>query len=120
MLLDPTIYGYYSKETAIIQFLDNLLISVDNKSPTQAILLDLSSALDTLDNDILLTRLDKLGITGTVLKYISNFIGDRYFLVKINEKLSSPRKLYYDVPQDSILSPIIFAIYLPPLESSQV
>ena len=50
-----------------------------------------------------------------MLKWISNFIRDRYFSVKIHEQLSSPRKLYYGVPQGYILSPIIFAIYLLPL-----
>ena len=52
-----------------------------------------------------------------MLKWISNFIRERYFSVKIVEQLSSPRKLYYGVPQGSILSPIIFAIYLLPLSS---
>ena len=59
----------------------------------------------------------KIGITGTVLKWISNFIRDRYLSVNIHDKLSSPRKLYYGVPQGYILSPIIFEIYLLPLSS---
>ena len=97
--------------------MDNLIISADNKSPIQAIFLDLSSVFDTLDYDILLTRLEQIGITGTVLKWISNFIRDRYFSVKIHEQFSSPRKLYYGVPRGYNLSSIIFAIYLLPLSS---
>ena len=104
MFLDLIRVPYY---ISCIQLLDNLQISADNKSPTQVTFLDLSSAFDILDPYILLTRLEKIGITGTVLKWISNFIRDRYFSVKMNEKLSSSRELYYDVPNFSILSPII-------------
>ena len=57
VILQELYYGctMHSTETAIIQLLDNLIISAGNKSPTQAIFLDLSSAFDTLDHDILLT-----------------------------------------------------------------
>ena len=116
-ILDPRQHAFrpnHSTKTAIIQPLYNRLISADNKRPTQAIFLDLSSAFDNIDHDILITRLDKIGITRTVLKRISNFIRDLYFSVKIYENLSSPRKLCYGIPQCSILSPIIIAIYLLP------
>ena len=60
-----------------------------------------------------------MGITRTVLKWNSNFIRDRFFSVKIHEQLSSLRKLYYGVTQGSILSPIIFEIYLLSISSIQ-
>ena len=54
---------FYSTETALLYVTDKLLHNIDNNTPTQVILLDLSSAFDTIDHNILLNRLKLLNIT---------------------------------------------------------
>ena len=81
----------------------------------QLILLDLSAAFDTIDFDILIERLRSIGIGKVPIKWFSNFIRGRSFSIKINETLSQPYAIKYGVPQGSTLSPILFSIYLLPL-----
>ena len=71
-------------------------------------LLDLSAAFDTVDHDILLTRLHKsYGVGGTALAWISSFIQvDRnhtVITVTFNGHQSTRIQLKYGVPQGSVL-----------------
>ena len=46
-----------STNTALTHLTDKVLLNMDSGSPTGAVLLDLSKALDTVDNDLLLHKL---------------------------------------------------------------
>ena len=80
-------------------------------------LLDLSSAFDTLRHDILLERLRNIGIQDKTMECFSNFIKDRYYSIKIRNNYSTSYTIGHGVPQGSILSPILFSIYLTPLQT---
>ena len=51
-------------------------------------LLDLSSAFDTLDYNIISNRLNEIGIYGQVHSWFMSFVSSRIFSVKINSSLS--------------------------------
>ena len=53
-------------ETALTKIIDDIAISIDSNSPTYLILLDLSSAFDTVNHAILSNRLNSIGIHGQV------------------------------------------------------
>ena len=75
-------------------------------------LLDLSAAFDTVDQDILLTRLQKsYGVRGTALAWISSFIQGRQQSVTLNGHQSTLIQLKYGVPQGSVLGPLLFILY---------
>ena len=105
----------HSTETTLLSLFDDLYKSLDSNLPIQLILLDLSAAFDTIDFDILIERLRSIGIGKVPIKWFSNFIRGRSFSIKINETLSQPYAIKYGVPQGSTLSPILFSIYLLPL-----
>ena len=50
----------HSNETAVIRVQNDLLLSLDKRKVASIILLDLSAAFDTIDHDILLTRMRNL------------------------------------------------------------
>jgi len=78
----------------------------------------LSAAFDTIDHGILLERLSSwFGISGSALAWLSSFLGDRTFSVKVGESLSEPAPLLYGVPQGSVLGPILFNLYTTPLST---
>ena len=48
---------FHSCETALVRVHNDILVSVDKRHCVMLLLLDLSAAFDTIDHDILLTRL---------------------------------------------------------------
>ena len=60
----------------------------------------------------LLDKLVKLGITGTTLLWMKNFLTGRSFRVRIGSNLSDSKPLFAGVPQGSILSPLLFNVML--------
>lgn len=108
----------HSTETALLRVFNDLLLNVDSGCSTVLVLLDLSAAFDSVDHQILLSRLEKyVGIRGTALKWIRSYLEDRCFSVLLGPYSSDVAPLNYGVPQGSILGPLLFSLYLLPLGS---
>jgi hypothetical protein len=109
-------YGYkkgHSTETLLLKVVNDLLISCDNNMPCILMLLDLSAAFDTVDQDKLLTILqNEIGIEGTALKWFASFLRNRTQKVKIGNSYSAEVPLKYGVAQGSVLGPDLFNIYI--------
>ena len=79
---------------------------------TAIVILDLSTAFDTVDHDLLLEVLTtRFGIQGKALEWYSNYLKPRRFRVTIEEETSQPRQLDYSVPQGSIQGAFFFIAY---------
>ena len=75
-------------------------------------LLHLSAAFNTLDHRILLDRLSRtFGVGGTALEWFASYIISRTQSLVINGISSSPLPLSCNVPQGSVLGPILFTLY---------
>lgn len=75
-----------------------------------AVFLDLKNAFDTLWKYNITKTLHDWGIKGHTLNFISNFLQNRSFRVKINNSFSDELTLENGVPQGSVLSPLLFNI----------
>ena len=103
---------YHSTETALLKVLNDILLSMNSQRVTLLVLLDLSSAFDTIDHGILLERLrSKFGIRGKVLSWFSSYLSGRSQCVMLNGTLSDSSDLNFDVPQGSRLGPLLFILY---------
>ena len=90
----------HSVETAFLCIQNDILHAMDNQHGVLIILLDLSAAFDTLDHDILLSRLEsRIGISGFVLRWFSSYLSDRYQSVNITGQSSDLAHLKSGVPQ---------------------
>ena len=99
---------HHSTETALVRVFNGITLAIDNHKESILIhvLLDLSSAFDTIDHNILLHRLHK------------RFrFSNRPQSVYIEGIMSSPRHyLSCGVPQGSVLGSMLFSMYVAPLE----
>ena len=78
----------------------------------------LSAAFDTIDHNILLTRLSSwFGIQGTALNWFRSYLSSHCFRVKCNNNLSSLHACLCGVPQGSVLGPLLFVMYTTPLST---
>ena len=82
-----------------------------NKFITGVLLWDLSAAFDTLNTDILCSKLKIYGFDKLSCAWFRSFLTGRSQRVKIGATLSNRMMLTSGVPQGGILSPIIFVIY---------
>ena len=80
-------------------------------------MLDISSAFDTPDDQIIQSRLQLLGVRDLALSWFTSYLSDRSSSVKIYNSFSSPSPMKYGVPQGSVICPSLFSIYLYPLPS---
>ena len=105
----------HGTETTLLRVHNDILRELDKKHGVFLVLLDLSAAFDTIDHDILFTRLESNGVKGLVLGWLKSHLYNRSQAVNINGTLSSKSLLHFDVLQGSVLGRILFNIYSSPI-----
>ena len=74
--------------------------------------MDISKAFEKVWHEGLLYKLESIGISGNLLNLFRSFLNDRYQRVVINGQHSDWVPILAGVPQDSILGPLLFLIYI--------
>ncbi|XP_046575116.1 uncharacterized protein LOC124283131 [Haliotis rubra] len=65
---------FHSTETALLRVINDIRRAVDHGNIAALVLLDLSSAFDTIDHNLLDRLRHQYGIDGTALRWISSYI----------------------------------------------
>ncbi len=76
------------------------------------IFLDLKKAFDVCSHEILLRKLQKMGIQGTTYNWFASYLSNRAQCVDINGMFSEFLALDISVIQGSTLGPILFLCYI--------
>ena len=105
--------AHHSTETALLKVFNDILFSIDQGGGEKLVLLDLSSAFDTIDHAVLLDLWhDTFGISGPALSVLKSYLHDRTQCVQIDGSISEYAILVCGVPQGSVLGPWNFCMYM--------
>ena len=112
----PTYHTGHSTETALLRIVNNLLNAMNEDKISILLLLDLSAVFDTINHQIILSRLETVfGIRSTALRWFWLYLLDRNQCVVVNNSASSSSPVMFGVPQGSVLGPVLFVLYTTPL-----
>ena len=104
-------FGFRNKKSTISEMLtvfDTLLEEKEKKKEIMLILYDLSSAFDTVNHEILLTKLQLYGLNEHAIKWMKSYLQSRKQIVTVCGKFSSAQDMETGTPQGSRLSPLLF------------
>ena len=108
----------HSTETALVNVVNDLFLSLNKCNISVLALLDFSSAFDTIDHTILVHRLHTdVGFTDTVLQWFSSYLTDRTHYVSLSNHCSAFAPVHSGVPRGSVLGPMLFTMYIKPLSA---
>ena len=112
-LMNRTQHGFrkgHSTVTQILTYYDSILTMLEEGNSVDSVYLDFSKAFDKVDHQILLKKVESLGITGKLLTWIQTFLTNRQQQVRVENTLSSREWVKSGVPQGSVLGPLLFLI----------
>ena len=93
----------HSTETTIVSIFDNIYNAINEGNKVQLVLLDMSAAFDTISHEILLDRLEEIGIADKALDLLKSYITNITYRTLINDIQSDEFQLKYGVPQGTII-----------------
>ena len=113
--LSQNLCGYregISMQTALTMLPEKWKKVLDDIGYAGAVLMDLSKAFDTINHELLIAKLHAYGFSKEALTLIASYLSDRWQHVKINDTFTTWSSSEQDIPQGSVLGPVLFNIYL--------
>ena len=105
----------HSTSTLSAELLSQISRALDDEEYVIMASLDLSSAFDLVNIDLLIKRLKKVGLPSDIVNLISCWLRNRSFYVNIDGENSILYDLLLGTVQGSILGPVLYAIFVSPM-----
>ena len=102
----------HSTELALMSLLDRIYSAIDAGEFVLLISIDLRKAFEVIRHDVLLDKLENVGIRGSILKWFDSYLKDRWHRTFVNNCYSDYLCMKTGVPEGSCLGPLLFLIYV--------
>jgi exonuclease III len=110
--IDQSAYlKHHSTQTSLHRVVDDWLENMNNGQITGLCFLDIQKCFDTIDHELLLSKLKCYGIKNNELTWFTSYLSDRKQKVRCNGDISSELDISIGVPQGSVLGPFLFLLF---------
>ena len=99
-------------ESQLISTIDDFGSCLNEGGQCDVLFLDFSKAFDRVPHSRLLYKLNHYGIRSPLLKWLESFLTNRSQHVILNNCTSHETSVLSGVPQDTVLAPLLFLLYV--------
>ena len=114
-IINPLQFGFrrnHSTYMPIARIIDKITSSLEQRQATCLLYLDLKKAFDTVSLNILLEKLNFIGVKGKLFAILKSYLTNRKQRTQFNTYLSKESVVNMGVPQGSILGTLLFILYI--------